>query len=129
MAVLMAAPWPRARRWIGWGSPALAGLSVVLVVLTTGFGEQLEHRVEETALVQRHAALGDQVLPWVVAILAVAVLVWVRGRSTSSPAVSDQPRGDVRLTRGGTSPQAGRGGGRATVAPPGQVISRSGWMI
>jgi hypothetical protein len=50
---------------------ALADL--VLVPLATGSGEQLEDRITETALVEQHAEMGEQLLPFV-AVMAAAVV-------------------------------------------------------
>jgi len=52
---------------------ALSAVAVVLVPLASGSGEQLEQRVTETALVERHTAMGEQLLPFV-AVMAVATL-------------------------------------------------------
>jgi hypothetical protein len=53
-------------------------LAVVLVPLSTSSGEQLEHEVPHTALIERHAELADGLLPWVLGLLVVAVLLAVR---------------------------------------------------
>ena len=73
LAVLLATFWPRFRRWASWGPLALALLSVVLVPITTSSGESLEHMLPHSELVEAHARLGDQLLPWVI-VLAVGAL-------------------------------------------------------
>ena len=73
LAVLLATFWPRFRRWASWGPLALALLSVVLVPITTSSGESLEHTLPHSELVEAHARLGDQLLPWVI-VLAVGAL-------------------------------------------------------
>ena len=90
LAVLLAAFWPRFRRWASWGPLALAVLSVVLVPITSSSGESLEHALPRSALVEQHAHLGDQLLPWVI-VLAVGALglSWplIRGFRTSLPSL------------------------------------------
>lgn len=63
-------PWVRSH--IGWLVVAAAALNVLLVPLAAGSGESLEERIDETALVETHAEMGEQLLPWIIA-LAVAV--------------------------------------------------------
>ncbi len=45
VAVLLAALWPRFRRWAGWLPLALSAASIALVPLSTSSGESLEGRV------------------------------------------------------------------------------------
>ncbi len=73
LAVLLAAFWPRFRRWASWGPLALSLLAVILVPLTTSSGESLEHALPHSELIERHAQLGDQLLPFVI-VLAVGAL-------------------------------------------------------
>ena len=58
-------------------------ITVAMVPLATGSGEVLEEMVRENRLVERHAELGDDYLPYAFALLvgavAVAVLQWVEG--------------------------------------------------
>jgi hypothetical protein len=68
--------WPALRERIGWIVVAGAVATAVLVPFATGSGETLQERVGETALLERHAELGDQLLPWAVG-LAVAVLAFM----------------------------------------------------
>jgi len=80
VTVLLAVLWPRFRRWAGPLPAGLAVVGLVLVPLSTSSGENLERSVAETRLVERHAELGDQLLP-VVAVLAVAAIgLWWAGR-------------------------------------------------
>lgn len=80
VAVLLAAVWPRFRRWAGWMPLALSGAAVVLTPLSTESGEAFEDRVQETALVKEHAELADGLLPWVVGLLVAAVALYVVAR-------------------------------------------------
>lgn len=66
--------------------PALAGLCVVLVPLTTSSGDHLKLRVESGPLVARHAELGDRLLPWTLAVLVLSLVVHRQGRRARLPA-------------------------------------------
>jgi hypothetical protein len=77
LAVLLHAFWPAARRRLGVVTPLLAGVALVLTPLSTESGEQLEHQVPESALVDRHAELADGLLPWVIGLFVVAVGLWL----------------------------------------------------
>jgi hypothetical protein len=81
LLVALAAVYPRFRAWIG-PVPALAALlSCVLVPLSTGSGEELQHRVGETSLVEKHAELADTLIWFVIPLAAVAVGgYWVQRR-------------------------------------------------
>ncbi len=76
LAVLLAAVWPRFRRWARWGTPALAVAAVILTPLSTSSGESLEERVGASKLVHEHAELADMLLPWVLALAVGALGVW-----------------------------------------------------
>jgi hypothetical protein len=86
--VLAHALWPAARRRLGVVTPLLAGVALVLVPLSTESGESLEELVGENALVERHAELAEGLLPWAIALFAVAVGLWLvdraRGRGLAS---------------------------------------------
>jgi hypothetical protein len=77
LLVLLVGVWPAARR--RWAVPAavLAVVAAIAVPLATESGEWLEHRVESTALLRTHTALGDTMLPWAIALAAVAVAIGV----------------------------------------------------
>ena len=80
LAVLLAAVLPRFRRWAGPLPMILAIMGLVLAPLSTSSGENLEHQVGDSSLVEKHAQLGDT-LVWVMVPLAVfAVALWWLGR-------------------------------------------------
>lgn len=92
-AVLVAALWPRFRRWASWGPLALAVLSVVLDPISTQSGEALEHRLPRTQLVQDHAHLADGLLPWVIGLLVGSAALYWRARRLQRSAVgAEGPR-------------------------------------
>src|SRR5690348_6266660 len=74
ISVIAAAVSSRWRERLG-SLPALAAVAlVVLTPVTTSAGEWLQQRVPDTAKVRHHAELGDQLLPWVIALLVVAAV-------------------------------------------------------
>jgi hypothetical protein len=81
-AVILHTFWPVARARLGLVTLGATALAVVLVPLSTSSGEQLEHEVPRTALVERHTELADGLLPWVMGLLVVAVLLAVRDLMT-----------------------------------------------
>lgn len=94
VAVVLAALWPAFRRWARFLPLGLALAAVVLVPLSTESGEALEHRVGESALVEKHAGLAEGMLPWVLVLaLVAAALVWWHWTEQSAPS----PRGPRAL--------------------------------
>jgi len=85
LSVLLAAVWPRFRRWAGLLPLGLSLAGLVLTPLSTSTGETLEHQVGETALVERHADLAEGLLPWLIGLVAVAAVLyawsWRRARA------------------------------------------------
>jgi len=74
LLVALAAVYPRFRAWIG-PVPALAALAAcVLVPLSTSSGEELEHHVGDSSLVEKHAELADTLI-WLVLPLALVAVV------------------------------------------------------
>ena len=91
LTVLLAVLWPRFRHWAGPLPAGLAVVGLVLVPLSTSSGENLEDSVRETELVERHAELGEQLLPFVAVLAVAAIGLWLIGRreraGSSSPKV------------------------------------------
>ncbi|MFD4605764.1 DUF2231 domain-containing protein [Streptomyces sp. NPDC058464] len=85
LALVLAAISRRAARRMGVVLPLLALVSLVGVPLTTQAGEWLERHVTDNALVQRHAELGDGLLPWAAGLFVLAALVWWGARATTEP--------------------------------------------
>lgn len=73
LLLVVLAAWPAARRvlWL----PALigAGLLVPLGLITVEAGKWLEARVPLAPLIQQHTGMGEELTPWLVGLLAVAV--------------------------------------------------------
>ncbi len=109
LLVALAAVYPRFRAWIG-PVPALAALtSCVLVPLSTGSGEELEHRVGDSSLVEKHADLAETLIWFVVPLAVVAValsgatlvdvaLIGHSGAKASWSKVVDQPTVSLVVT-------------------------------
>ena len=81
LAVVLHVVWPEARRRLGIVTPLLCLVVLVLVPITTDAGESLEEALGgSNPLVDRHAELADQLLPWTIALAIVGVGQWVIGR-------------------------------------------------
>ena len=93
-ALLLHVLVPAARRRLGIVTPVLAVIALLLVPVSTSSGENLEHRLPESDLIERHAELADGMLPWAaaLAVMAVAVYVLDRMRRPSAPG-ADQGSG------------------------------------
>jgi len=77
LVVLLAAAWPRFRRWARFLPLGLALAALILVPISTQTGETLEARVGGSALIQTHADLAEGLLPWTIALVVVAgVMLW-----------------------------------------------------
>lgn len=86
VAVVLHACWPAARLRLGVVTPALAGVTLILVPITVQAGEALRASIGESPQVARHAAIADSVLPWAVALFAVALAEWLWFRFGNLPA-------------------------------------------
>jgi hypothetical protein len=97
LGVAVGALWPAARGRLAWVLLGLTIVTVAMVPLATGSGEVLEEMVKENGLVERHAELGDDYLPYAFALLigafAVAGLQWIeggrQGRSALVPVIRE----------------------------------------
>jgi hypothetical protein len=76
LAVVLSTWWPRARTRLGIGTLAVAAAALAVIPVATSAGEWLEERVPETSLVEEHTSMGESLLPWVIALVAVAAVVW-----------------------------------------------------
>ena len=74
---ILCAVWPAARQRLVWLVLALAVVVTGLTPLATEAGEWLEHNIEETELVEKHAEMGDTMLYFALALLVAAVLLVV----------------------------------------------------
>ena len=89
MAIVVAV-FPRVPGLVKFTTLALGGLSVALVPLMQSSGKALEERVADSAAVERHAEMGETLLPWVIGLFAVIVAVLPADRWLHRP-VSNGP--------------------------------------
>jgi hypothetical protein len=114
------AVWPAARRKLGFLTPALALVDLVLVPITTNAGEWLQQRLPETPAIERHQELGDQLLPWALGIFVVSAAVWLLGRRFDlswRPAPAGEPA-EADPTAIGTGTRTATSTGTATMTRP-----------
>lgn len=76
LAVLCAV-WPAARQRLVWLVLALAGITTVMSPIASEAGEWLEHRLEKSDLIEKHAELGETMNYFAVALLIAAILLAV----------------------------------------------------
>ena len=119
LLVILAVCWPRFRAWAG---PLPMGMSLVALILTplsTSTGETLEEQVGESALLEKHAELGEQLLPFVIALFVFSTAFWwldrQRQRSLAEVATPAVPPAE------GAS-----GGGTATLTAPAPAAATGG---
>ena len=96
VSLLVAAAWPAARRRLGLLPAATAAVALALVPIATEAGEWLEARLPPAPLIQQHTALGDDLLPWSIAVFVLAALLWLYDRFRSR-VVGRIPPGVVRV--------------------------------
>lgn len=72
---ILCAVWPAARQRLVWLVLALAGVTAVLSPIAAEAGEWLEHNIEESDLVEKHAALGDTMTYFAAGLLFAAVML------------------------------------------------------
>ena len=111
LTVLVAAFWPRFRRW-AFALPLLLALgAVALVPVATESGEALKERVGEPPLVEVHAEMAEGLLPWVIGLLVVAVgltwWTWQERRSAGAGSPGGVPRWVVPVVMVGALVAAG----------------------
>jgi hypothetical protein len=77
LALILIAAWPAARRvlWV----PVLIGgvLLLPLGLITIEAGKWLEVRVPPAPLIQEHTAQGEDIVPWLITLLVLAVVIAV----------------------------------------------------
>lgn len=67
---------PRFRTWAGPLPAAVSLVALVLTPLSTASGENLEHDLPHSELIERHAELGDQLLFFTIALFVLAAAFW-----------------------------------------------------
>jgi hypothetical protein len=107
LALLLGAFLPAARRRLGIVTLLAAAVLVVLVPITVVAGQSLKELVGPVPGLDRHAALGRMLLPWVIALFVVALAQWLWFRRASpdgrkeptprEPAVRRRSQGTARV--------------------------------
>jgi hypothetical protein len=85
LMVVASAIWPAARAKLGFLTPAVALVALILVPITTSAGHWLQNHLpgnfgHTDKRVLHHTHLGSQLLWWVIPLFAVSAAVWVLGR-------------------------------------------------
>lgn len=96
VVVLLSAVWPKARRWFGLVTPLLGIGAAVLVPIVTQAGAWLEDRVPDAPLIDTHAALGDTLWPWTLALAVLSVVEYGWYRYVDKRADAPSPSRGVR---------------------------------
>lgn len=87
---ILCAVWPAARERLVWLVLALAVVTTGVTPLATEAGEWLEHHIEKSDLVEKHAELGDTMIYFSLALLVGAILLVIahvranRGKALST---------------------------------------------
>lgn len=92
LVLLLAVLVPRFRAWAGWLPLGLAVVSTALAPISTSSGENLEERIGESPLIERHAELGEMLIWWCLGMLAVALALTVVQRRTTR-STTEPPKG------------------------------------
>ena len=77
LLAVLCAVFPAVRERLVWLVAALAVVTTGLAPLASESGEWLEHHIEKSELVEKHAELGDTMLYFALALLVAAVLLLV----------------------------------------------------
>ena len=100
-ALAIAQAWSaRVRRWAGPLGPLLCLGALIMVPITRSAGLWLQKQLHPTPLIQRHAQLANQLLPWVVALFVLSVAGWLLERRAAEPRTVGRPAlalGSARL--------------------------------
>jgi hypothetical protein len=132
LSVLLAALWPRFRRWAGLLPLGLAMAGLILDPLATSSGESLEHQMDDRALIEKHSELADGLLPWMIVLVVVAAVLygwhWRQSRRDPGHLAGLGAGADLRRCGGGGG---GGGGGDVGACRPdrpqrcqGRVVGR-----
>jgi hypothetical protein len=89
---------PPVRRWAGPLGPLLCLGALVMVPVATSAGEWLQERLPETARIERHADLGGQLWPFVLALFVLSAAGWWLDRRRSADrSLEGSSAGQARL--------------------------------
>jgi hypothetical protein len=97
LALLLGTFWPAARRRLGIVTPLAALVVLVLVPITVNAGLALAELIGPVPAVERHRRLGEMLLPWAIALFAVAAAQWAWYR-WGDARVRERSPGTARVT-------------------------------
>lgn len=85
LMLVASAIWPAARAKLGFLTPAVALVALILVPITTNAGHWLQNHLHNNfghtdPEILHHTHLGSQLLWWVIPLFVVSVGVWAIGR-------------------------------------------------
>ena len=85
LMLVASAIWPAARAKLGFLTPAVAFVALILVPITTNAGHWLQNHLpgnfgHTDSRVLHHVQLGRQLLWWVIGLFVVAAAVWLLAR-------------------------------------------------
>jgi len=96
--LLVGQAWSRPiRRWAGVLGPLLCLGALVMVPITTQAGKWLRDHINPelaaSAAVQKHVKLGNELLPWVIAMFVLSLLVFALERRGRQAPAASRPAG------------------------------------
>lgn len=91
LALVLGTLWPTARRRLGIVTPFAALVVLILVPITVAAGESLKAVVGPLPAVERHESWGRMLLPWAIALFAVAAAQWGWYRFGRPGVVEERP--------------------------------------
>ena len=104
LLLIVLAVWPAARRVLWLPALIAAALLLPLGLVTIEAGKWLEQRVPPAPLIQVHTAQGEDIVPWLIAllVLAVAIAGWALVERAARRRSADEngARGEVTPSRG-----------------------------
>jgi len=139
LALVVIAAWPAARRVLWLPVLIAAVLLVPLGLVTIEAGKWLQARVPVAPLIQEHTSIGESIVPWLWALLGVAVLVaaWAvielvaaRRSADSADSADRRPARGIRIAVGAVMTIAAlavTAGASWTVFQIGESGSRAVW--
>ena len=74
---LVVALWPHARARLGVFPSILALVTLIVLPITTSAGESLEHKLPSTEAIEKHTALGDELILFVGPLFGLVALLWL----------------------------------------------------
>ncbi|PRY21596.1 DUF2231 domain-containing protein [Pseudosporangium ferrugineum] len=99
LLLVLTAVRPSVRRRLAGPNAVLSVLVLVIVPFTTSAGEWLEERLPETALIEKHAELGDTAILVAAPVAVLAMLIWWRQREAAGRARTFLAPSSAAVTR------------------------------